>query len=460
MAVGFSRDMWYNYIADRSHPSVASAVVEIPEWDPDHVYAWKPANNYKGWKLIDRGEAGVDDADVILSALNSLANGGFLFIGSGTYNITKTITIPENLNFKIEGAGFRTELRGSANPLIQFPNSPTGKIQMSNLKIATTADNIGVKIEQAWTGAPKASVDIRNIWFRAVQSEGILLDIYGTRESSISECWFDTPSAGTATGINLRGDSNGGAMNLSINDCHIMNLKYGIKGYTSYALYCAGIRISDCTIIGTTYPIYIETVNDVTIINNMIDSNYNSVVLDGVRPIRLIGNRIHCSGDNAPVVLIKSTNDSIDQIIISGNNILSGATTPGDGIKVETSGNTIVNILVVGNQFYGANTSINFVETSGDINGVVIVGNFIRNATTGINIDGIGFPVIVGNRFASVTTPVSGTPAGNIAIMGNVGYDVHNIPTTQPSNPVVGSVYFDTATGTLYIYDGSSWVSK
>jgi len=67
VSYGFSRDQWYNYIADRSHPPVASAVVEKPEYDPDHVYAWKPANNYKGWKLIARGEAGVDDAEVPLA---------------------------------------------------------------------------------------------------------------------------------------------------------------------------------------------------------------------------------------------------------------------------------------------------------------------------------------------------------------------------------------------------------
>jgi len=72
MAVGFSRDRWYNYIADRSHPPVASAVVEKPEWDPDHVYAWKPTNNWKGWKRIDKGEAGVDDSEVIQKAIDSL----------------------------------------------------------------------------------------------------------------------------------------------------------------------------------------------------------------------------------------------------------------------------------------------------------------------------------------------------------------------------------------------------
>jgi len=97
MAHGFSRDRWYNYIAERSHPPVASAVVEKPEYDPDHVYAWKPAENYKGWKLIDRGEAGVDDASVIQSALDSLtANRGWkekvVLLGNFTLNNQITLS--------------------------------------------------------------------------------------------------------------------------------------------------------------------------------------------------------------------------------------------------------------------------------------------------------------------------------------------------------------------------------
>jgi len=102
MAVGFSRDMWYNYIADRSHPAVASAVVEIPEWDPTHVYAWKPANNYKGWKLIDRGEAGVDDASVIKEAYNSINEFDTLIL-KGTFNITETITIDKRIFLRTYG---------------------------------------------------------------------------------------------------------------------------------------------------------------------------------------------------------------------------------------------------------------------------------------------------------------------------------------------------------------------
>jgi len=114
VAVGFSRDRWYNYIADRSHPPVASAVVEKPEYDPDHVYAWKPANNYKGWKLIARGEAGVKDAKVIQSAIDLIGatGGGRIFIAKGEYIIHPTkrgeywyIGLIMKNNVAIEGEG-------------------------------------------------------------------------------------------------------------------------------------------------------------------------------------------------------------------------------------------------------------------------------------------------------------------------------------------------------------------
>lgn len=88
----------YPSLVDRIHPPVASAVVEIPEYDPDHVYAWKPANNYKGWKLIDRGEAGVDDASVTQSAINSVynSNGGAVYL-KGVFTITQRITVKKGV---------------------------------------------------------------------------------------------------------------------------------------------------------------------------------------------------------------------------------------------------------------------------------------------------------------------------------------------------------------------------
>jgi len=85
------------YIFGRLHPPVASAVVEIPEYDPDHVYAWKPANNWKGWELLARGEAGVDDADVIQNAVDHVAaNGGGTVVVLGISPISE-LNIPDTV---------------------------------------------------------------------------------------------------------------------------------------------------------------------------------------------------------------------------------------------------------------------------------------------------------------------------------------------------------------------------
>jgi len=137
MAVGFSRDMWYNYIADRSHPPVASAVVEIPEYDPNHVYAWKPANNYKGWKLIDRGEAGVDDASVIQSTIDTLPNGGRIFISKGDYLLDKPLLIGGIDYLEIIGENRKTILRAKASitNIIRQVDNPVKHLTLKGIEL-------------------------------------------------------------------------------------------------------------------------------------------------------------------------------------------------------------------------------------------------------------------------------------------------------------------------------------
>ena len=102
-------------------PAFASAVVEKPEYDPDHVYAWKPANNYKGWKRIDKGEAGVDDAEVIQKVLDSLTPNRTWkerVVLKGEFIVKQTLLIPSYCIFDAYQATFR--LADNANvPLIK-----------------------------------------------------------------------------------------------------------------------------------------------------------------------------------------------------------------------------------------------------------------------------------------------------------------------------------------------------
>ena len=164
MAAGFSRDRWYNYIADRSHPPVASAVVEIPEYDPDHVYAWKPANNYKGWKLIDRGEAGVDDAEVIQATVDFVSDLGVgKIVFQGTFNISNGIKITNpDIDITLEGGKFvaqsEIDMIKMAFGSEDLYNPNTAAINMKDIVID------GNKIAVRGVGSAKGALIKDSIW--------------------------------------------------------------------------------------------------------------------------------------------------------------------------------------------------------------------------------------------------------------------------------------------------------
>jgi len=121
-----------------SSPPVASAVVEIPDWDSDHIYAWKPANNYKGWKLIDRGEVGVDDASVIQAAINSVDR-GVVFIKSGTYYINNEILLKSNV--RVVGEGIAATILKPIIDTYVFSENPDNT-SLSNVVIETLRDRL------------------------------------------------------------------------------------------------------------------------------------------------------------------------------------------------------------------------------------------------------------------------------------------------------------------------------
>jgi len=53
-------------------------------------------------KTIASGEAGVDDADVIQSAIDALTNGGTVVIKPASYKITTDIWVKPILNFRLQ----------------------------------------------------------------------------------------------------------------------------------------------------------------------------------------------------------------------------------------------------------------------------------------------------------------------------------------------------------------------
>jgi len=262
MSYGFSRDQWYNYIADRSHPPVASAVVEKPEYDPDHVYAWRPANNYKGWKLIARGKAGVDDASVIQKALDSLTPNRTWkerVVLKGDFIVNNTILIPDYTILDLEHS--YVKLANGVNKPIFKNSGTTGYI-----------DIVGGVLDGNKANNPDSD------------SHGILI-------------------LGNSTTYNIC------IMNVTVKDTYgtginIVNCKYAfVEGCYTKGTYWHGIRFNAV--------IHGRIINNTTInsenaqgivISGMRDTGYETDVGEN-RYIEIIGNNVRNNAENGIEVL-------------------------------------------------------------------------------------------------------------------------------------------------------------
>ena len=125
--------------------------------------------------------SGVDAAEVIQQAINALKNGGKIFIKAGTYEITETITIPQDKNITIEG-----ELCGLLFPTLKLGDDANcdmfyreattswGFLHIVNLQLHGNKENntsgTGIKL----TGARGAwDVVIKRLYIRDFAEYGI-----------------------------------------------------------------------------------------------------------------------------------------------------------------------------------------------------------------------------------------------------------------------------------------------
>jgi hypothetical protein len=70
---------------------------------------------------------------------------------------------------------------------------------------------------------------------------------------------------------------------------------------------------------------------------------------------------------------------------------------------------------------------------------------------------GLSVSVSYDGTIVSLGNPFASTGAGNVKVYKMKKYNTYSVEI--PSNPTVGVSYFDSATGTLYIYDGTTWKS-
>ena len=92
----------------------------------------------------------------------------------------------------------------------------------------------------------------------------------------------------------------------------------------------------------------------------------------------------------------------------------------------------------------------------------ILLKCWFESLTTGLDLIGSSYVTLIEPKFTNVTTPISMTeeygynPKYTVLGLESILQNFV-IPTTQPSNPIPGSMYFDTSTGDLYVYDGSAW---
>jgi len=414
MAVGFSRDMWYNYIADRSHPPVASAVVEIPEYDPNHVYAWKPASNYKGWKLIDRGEAGVDDADIIQKAHDSLQERENMIVISDV-TLDKTVIISKS-KIKISFVG-TISATGTA---FQIGTDST-RVKYADINInEMTGDGTG-------NGIHMYNVSTSKISFRHITNFdiGIHFDP-ATGQSAMENGLYGGRISSCRRGISFAAKTEsmqGNIIIANIIECTEAGIYWEAGGNSQLTQFLGFVDCPDAT-----YDLY-DDVGQQFLLPYYVRNESTVKIGPGT-------------------IFITSTASTRLQVLKTPIGL--GVESPSADVHVKgghkqwTSWNWGAGLALEGVSG-GRNSVLGLIDASGaDIHWSI--GN------------------IAGEFWISKMPPLGDTTsppqrALKIDTNKNVIPDYFAIPTAAPPNPVAGSIYFDTDTGTLYIYDGSAWKS-
>jgi len=321
------------------------------------------------FNVLDHGATGTgDDTEAIQGLLDYIETaqpnfpfvGGEVFFPLGVYNVT-------NLNIKttisIKGAGYSTVLRVSGS--INTPSELSKKLLMSDIRLVGTGSGTLMNINKTWSGSSSATFQLKNIWFHNENGTGLLLDIYGARESGITDCWFTsgvTNNTGTTDAIRFRADSIGGAMNIDVKGCQFHHLRSGILGVgdPNNHQFLAGLRLIDNMFISVYKGIDIQHADYVLIEQSMMDFVDHPVYCNRIANLKIRNSYFAVRGDNNDAVVIENTKTGyiMRWLDIQNNRIFSYATTKGNAIVVHANGGDIAYGNVTNNDIDLVNTSI------------------------------------------------------------------------------------------------------
>lgn len=352
--------------------------------------------------------SGTSASTVINNAINSLTNGGLVFIKAGTYSTTSTITIPYQHNgITMMGEGFATRLLvGSGASGISIQGSRT---TITSLRIDLTSQS-GTHLYGVHGELGSSNITLTNSW------------ITGGRPG----VFFDGSTGVIADG-NIIYDSNGDGLTASNSRNVLFQNNYIIN---------AGLTIGNCLSFSSSA--------NVTAIGNHLDQCYHH----GIALENAIG-----LGTGKTILI---ANNFIRDVQGDGIYVYPANGGVPTASKVNIVGNTVVNA-------WGASSSGITVRSGSQVN---IANNYVANVThAGILIDsGAGTQFsITGNMVSNVGNAAIDTLCPSTTITGNTvmglsqqGIYVGANSTTVSGNTVTYSPGGITNYGGIYVTPGTS----
>lgn len=291
---------------------------------------------------------GTDDQVEIQQAIDSLTNGGTVFLLDGTFNITSSIKV-NNSNVNIVGTGYNTVLDGSSLPIPDM----NAIINVGDVSVTS-------------------NVTISNIRFNNHDTH---IHVYPDGSKvTISDCYFNKASSGFVTNLVARGQYVYIYKNTFLSQGGISTIDSSVIKDNVYYNMMTHYVGNNCFVSGDNYyAMAIINIGSGSIVSGV--NGYNRAM-------------VNISGSNSEVSnsLLSSVTIASDSATVSGNKIASSIYTSGTTTNSNIIGNKCATIVLTGNYNVISNnvvsTPSNAVALSVTGTANVIVGNYVESPTT------------------------------------------------------------------------------
>jgi len=388
-------------------PRAAYSYIVYKEDDKIYVDDWKGRN-------LTSAQAGENDASMIQAAYEE-ANEDFvsIFVKKGVYELYSDLNFDVGVkNFALAGEhrAYRYESAEIAGTVLKFHNGKGIKVTYS------TGRHRGFRLE----GLRLDGIDRTGVGIKVGDKvEDKALGYFEISDVTLTK--FDTCVSILGYGYSLRDvyavESNTGFDITSLTGSGLATLlRCGAFYNANYGIYIGkeGVPL------------------DYTLINCNVANNDVGLYLNKVRGLQVLG--LFTEGNNKDIVVKDVSSGSFFGGLITGN------------IEMGPEGSSPVNIQFMNVVNWDNKDSISFNIITGY--GIVIDLGYYD---TSVSITGdLTYTTLIKQNMTHEVTLFGGRGIGSTRLV---------IPTSAPSSPKEGDMYFDSGTSKLYVYDGSAWKS-